>query len=260
MVPPVLSDHRIRPLTLGMIVIENKQIYDEKFADVYDDIYPVHAVYSDFGKQLHDLISERRPGAATLLDVACGTGEHLVQLREHFDDVAGLDLSGPMVRIAQQKLPGVPVQVADMRDFALDRTFDVVVCMSSSVGYLPSVEGLASAVSTMVRHVAPDGVLVVEPWVFREDWNGGDLVHATFHSGKRTVTRMGQWTTRDGHSCVRMHYLVGEPDNVRHFVNEQELSLFSREEYFAAFDAADCTWEHREGGFSGRGVFIARPA
>ncbi|MFD8801879.1 class I SAM-dependent DNA methyltransferase [Streptomyces atroolivaceus] len=239
-----------------MIVIENEQIYDEKFADVYDDIYPVRADYSDFAQQIHDLVAERRPGAATLLDVACGTGEHLVRLREHFD-VTGIDLSAPMVRVAQKKLPAVPVHVADMRDFDLGRTFDAVVCMYSSVGYLPSVEGLFASVSTMVKHVAPGGVLVVEPWVFEEDWNGGDLVHATFQSGDRTVTRMGQWTTQDGHSCVEMHYLVGEPQSVRHFVNKQELSLFTRKEYFAAFDAAECTWEYLTDGFSGRGVFVA---
>lgn len=240
-----------------MTAIYKEHIYDEQFVDVYDDIYPVREDYAEFAKQIHKLALQHNPDAVTLLDVACGTGEHLVHLRDHFD-VVGFDISFPMVRAARRKLGEDAVHQADMRDFELGAQFDVVTCMYSSVGYLPSVDGLYSSIARMVAHLAPGGVLIVEPWVFRENWNGGDLATATFRSDNRTVTRMGQWrTTPDGRSCVEMHYLVAESGSVRHFVNEQELSLFTRAEYFGAFDAAGCAWEYLPDGYAGKSVFVA---
>lgn len=255
----VADPHLSRPYLLDpnqVIAIYNEQIYDEQFAEVYDDIYPVREDYSEFAKHIHKLAIQYCPDATTLLDVACGTGEHLAHLRDHFE-VTGFDLSEPMVRVARSKLKDGSVHQADMRNFDLGKRFDVVSCMYSSVGYLPSVEDLYSSVSRMVDHTARGGVLIVEPWVFQEDWNGGDLATATYRSDQRTVTRMGQWKTQDGRSSVEMHYLVAEAGRVRHFVNDQELSLFSRADYHGAFDSADCKWEYLPDGYAGKSVFIA---
>ena len=49
-------------------------------AHIYDAVYS----FKDYGAEsarIHTLIEERSPGASTLLDVACGTGKHLEQLR-----------------------------------------------------------------------------------------------------------------------------------------------------------------------------------
>ena len=56
--------------------------------------------------ELHALIRARRPGAASLLDVACGTGAHLEHLHRHYE-VAGVDMSRSMLEVARNRLPGV---------------------------------------------------------------------------------------------------------------------------------------------------------
>jgi SAM-dependent methyltransferase len=231
-------------------------MYEEDFAHVYDGIYRRHKNYAGEADRIRELALEYRPEASSLLDVGCGTGEHLAHLRRHFD-VAGVDLASSMIRIASAKLPGVPLLQDDMRTFGLDRTFDVVCSMYSSVGYLASADDLFTAVKNMAHHLRPGGVLIVEPWILREDWNGGDLVEAGFENEGGKVVRMGRWTTRDGRSHVEMHYLVATgSDPVRHFVDEQELSLFSREEYETAFRSAGCAVEYRPDGYADRGVFI----
>jgi len=231
-------------------------VYDEKFADVYDDVYRCHMDYELLARRIRELALESSPAATSLLDVACGTGEHLAHLREHFT-VTGMDLAEPMLRVAREKLPDVPLSQGDMRTFDLGAKFDVITCMYASVAYLDDLDDLHAAARAMAAHLAPGGVMVVEPWVFREDWDGGHLVDATFRAPTRTVTRMGRWTTRDGRSHVDMHYLVGEDGGVRHFTDVQSLKLFSRAEYEGAFEAAGCKARYLPNAYADRQVFLA---
>lgn len=62
-----------------------------KSARFYDALYSWKD-YDGETAHLHELIQERMPGANTLLDVACGPGKHLENLRSHYD-VEGLELA-----------------------------------------------------------------------------------------------------------------------------------------------------------------------
>jgi SAM-dependent methyltransferase len=55
-------------------------------------------------------------------------------------------------------------------DVALDRSFDAVVCLFSSIGSLTSTEELDEAVGAMSRHLNPGGVLIVDGWI-RPDYD-----------------------------------------------------------------------------------------
>ncbi len=66
----------------------------DKSARIYDLLY-VGAGIKDYHAEtaeLDRLIKESCPTARTLLDVACGTGAHLAQLRDRYE-VEGADLS-----------------------------------------------------------------------------------------------------------------------------------------------------------------------
>jgi len=52
--------------------------------------------YAAEAAYLHAIVDERRPGAQSLLDVACGTGRHLVEFDLRFDQVAGLERAPAM--------------------------------------------------------------------------------------------------------------------------------------------------------------------
>src|SRR5215210_219183 len=137
-------------------------------AELYDAIYSFKDYRAEVEK-LHALIQERVPEAATLLDVACGTGKHLELLAANYE-VEGLDLDASLLRIARERLPDVPLHEADMTDFDLGRRFDAVVCLFSSIGYVKTRKRLESTAATLASHLAPGGVLVVEPWLLPEAW------------------------------------------------------------------------------------------
>ena len=124
----------------------------------YDLIYG----FKDYHREaefLRILIERVAPGARTLLDVACGTGKHLRYLSGYH--VEGLDLNSNFLEIARCKLPEVRFYLADMRDFKLGKTYDVITCLFSSIGYLLEDADVVSALSCFRRHLAPEGVALV---------------------------------------------------------------------------------------------------
>src|SRR5262249_12368424 len=119
-------------------------------------------------------IRKEHPTAHSILDVACGTGEHAKLLSTEFE-VDGIDLEPRFVEIARRKGPTGTFSVADMRSFELKKKYDVVQCLFSSIGYLTQGDDVVRALECFARHMAKDGIIVVEPWFAPEDWRVGVL-------------------------------------------------------------------------------------
>src|SRR6201996_9757007 len=121
---------------------------------------------------VHDLIRQRRliePGrgrAATLLDVACGTGAIAASLARGDQggyQVSGLDISPGMLAVARAKLPaGTPLYQADMTSFRLGARFDAIVCAYQGINHLLSFPAWESFFACAARHLNPGGVLVFD--------------------------------------------------------------------------------------------------
>lgn len=206
-------------------------------AALYDRIYGDKA-FADEAATIRRIVVEAHPTARTLLDVGCGTGGHLQHLRDSFT-VEGLDLSTDMLDVARKKLGDVPLHTGDMRSFALARRFDAIICMFSAIGYVRSVAELEAAIANMARHLAPSGVLVVEPWFTPEQW-GPSRIHGglVVDTDELKVARLVVPSSRDRFSVTPMHHLVATKHGVEHFVETHELFLAERGELEHAFQAA----------------------
>ncbi|NND76072.1 MAG: class I SAM-dependent methyltransferase [Ilumatobacter sp.] len=230
----------------------------ERTAEIYD-LLNAHTGkdYAAEAARVVELIEERNPAARTLLDVACGTGRHLDHFQERFD-VVGLEPAAPMRELAHASLPDVTVVDGDMRTFELDARFDAVTCLFSAVGYMLTADDLHAAIATMARHLAPGGVLVVEPWFHPGAWIDGHVLADAANAPGLAVTRLGR-STRDGTmSRFDFHFVVGRADGVEQFVEPHELRLWTAAEYAGAFTAAGLDVDHDEPGLIGRGLFIGR--
>ena len=132
----------------------------ESISAWYDHIFPVDPATVRF------LAERARPGSR-VLDLACGTGGHALELARLGRRVTGVDLDEAMIRLAQAKasgVPGVEFQVLDMRQAGrrLEAGFDLVFCIGNSIVHLDSEEAIAGVLADCRRLLDPRGALVVQ--------------------------------------------------------------------------------------------------
>lgn len=231
-------------------------------AHVYDLIYEgAGKDYAAEAAGLRDLIKAHNPNARSLLDVACGTGGHLLHLRQWFD-VAGLDIEADMLAEARRKLPDVALIQADMRSFQLRRQFHAIVCLFSSIGYMRSTEELSAAVQRMADQLPAGGVLIVDGWIRPDQWIEPGTIHAEAGRGQGiAAARVGRSRREDNRTYLELHHLVGTPEGVEYLVDHHELTLFEPQEYEEAFLRAGLAVEVIPSPLRGRDRYVAvRPA
>ncbi|MET0415215.1 MAG: class I SAM-dependent methyltransferase, partial [Actinoplanes sp.] len=213
--------------------------------------------YESEARGVAELIRERRPGAASLLDVACGTGEHLRHFDNMFDHVEGLELSADMIAAGQGRSPWLSMHQGDMRAFDLGRRFDAVTCLFSSIGHVPTPAELDATLARFADHLNPGGVVIVEPWWFPETFADGYVTGDVIHADGRVIGRVSHSTREGTTSRVSAHFTVADAESgLRHFTEDLFITLFTREQYEDAFRRAGGAVEYVTGGPAGRGLFL----
>ncbi len=225
-------------------------------AELYDAIYHFKN-YARECERIRALIADAVPGARTILDVACGTGEHAKFLKEHYA-IDGVDLNENYLRAARLKNPAGRYTRADMIDFDLAPTYDAVTCLFSAIGYVRTADRMQRAIASMARHVKPGGVLIVEPWLTPNDWKpGASHIHGG-EIGADKVCRMSHSGREGNLSVLLLHYLRSRPDGIEHYSERHELGLFTRDEMTRAFESANMQVRYDAEGLMGRGLYLAQ--
>lgn len=225
-------------------------------ADLYDAIYAFKD-YGDEVSKIRQLLAREHPSAKSILDVGCGTGEHARLLSADFR-VDGIDVEPKFVAIAQAKNPAGTFSVADMRSFQLSQQYDVVLCLFSSIGYLLTAEEIIAALTRFRTHLAPGGVVLVEPWIAPAEAKTGRLHMITVDQPALKVCRMSVSQREGDVSIVHFYYLIATSEGVRQAEEVHRLALVPTEQMMSYFAAAGLHAEFDPVGLLGRGLFIAR--
>jgi len=228
-------------------------------AQLYDLIYTEMKDYRDEAAKVAELVRSHLPKARCLLDVACGTGEHARYLSQIHDfQVDGIDIEPAFVDIARQKNPGGVFECADMLDFNMEDRYDAVLCLFSSIGYVRDQSKLARAIESMLKHVAPDGLLIVEPWFEPGSMQDGRSMCVTAEGDGTTIARMSHTSIVGRISRLQFEYVIGDSNGLRRASEVHELGMFTRSEMMEAFGAAGVEVEFEEGGLARRGLYVAK--
>jgi SAM-dependent methyltransferase len=229
-------------------------------AEFYDLIYATFKDYPAEAGQIASLLRRLNPACRTLLDVACGTGEHARLLANAGFIVDGLDLDAVFVRLARQKHPSGRFFEADMGTFRLPYRYDAVICLFSSIGYLRTLDRVNEALTSFREHLAPGGVVVVEPWFAPGVLEHGRVVHNTGEAGGIRVTRRSRVEVAGRLSRLHFDYEINDRSGTRRASEVHELGLFTTAELMEAFRRAGLEANYDPDGLTDRGLYVARIA
>ncbi|MBN1206415.1 MAG: class I SAM-dependent methyltransferase [Myxococcaceae bacterium] len=159
----------------------------DTIADVYDVLWGEVSTRRYLTAVLGWLRDAAAPGA-TVLDLACGTGQLAAALRQHHFDVAGIDVSPAMIARARTRVPDARFEVGDLTALPFPpASFDAAVSLFDSLNHLTPSE-FPVALAESARVLRPGGVLLFDLNTdegFRARWKGSsaevrdDLVCAT---------------------------------------------------------------------------------
>lgn len=97
-----------------------------------------------------------------LLDMGCGRGRHARCFTELGLEVTGIDQSSESIAAARVEVPGVDFRVHDMREALTAASFDVVVCLFTSLGYSADRMDDLRAVRAAAHVLKPGGHFVLD--------------------------------------------------------------------------------------------------
>jgi SAM-dependent methyltransferase len=128
----------------------------------------------------------------SVLDIACGTGPHLIRLGERGYAMSGLDLSPQNIDFLRERAAGKGLEtdllVADMTRFKLKRPVDAAICMQDSQGHLLTNEALLGHLRCVARSLKKGGLYVFDRYMC-SSWTD--------------PARRWSWTRRRGRATVR---------------------------------------------------------
>jgi SAM-dependent methyltransferase len=104
-----------------------------------------------------------------VLDAACGTGQHAIALAKAGVEVSGADLSGEMIRVAQEnaRKAGTPILFEAAGFGSLTTTFgvgkfDAVFCLGNSLPHVLTSKGLSETLDDFRGCLKPGGLLLIQ--------------------------------------------------------------------------------------------------
>lgn len=158
----------------------------------YYDIFYADKPYAEEAAFVHDCLQRFSSSATSrLLELACGTGTHAMELEKLGYQVVATDYSEDMLACARQKAEArgsaVDFRWQDMRALDIaENPFDAVICLFDSIGYVQTNEALMEVLKGVHRHLRSEGLFVFEFW------------HAAAMLRNHEPVRIRRWSTPEG--------------------------------------------------------------
>ena len=134
---------------------------DDEAAALYDLVYERYdddlSLYEEFARR----------GETPALELGAGSGRVALHLARAGFDIVALDSSRHMLARLEAALDDatrrrVRVVEADMRDFDLGETFDLVYCALDTFEHLLTTDDQLATLRCVARHLSPGGIFVAE--------------------------------------------------------------------------------------------------
>lgn len=144
-------------------------VFGDLYSNAYDNLY----AGKDYGAEC-DMIEGLAaqilgPGPYRLLDLGCGTGNHVLPMAARGHGVTGVDRSLPMLARAKDKASRLGLEIpfveADIRHVALGgKPFDLALMMFAVLGYQTTNADALAALKAARSHLRLGGAFIFDVW------------------------------------------------------------------------------------------------
>ena len=205
--------------------------YVGRHAELYDIFY-ADKPYDKEAAFVHRCLQQYSVGTPhRVLELACGTGSHALELEKKGYKILATDYSTDMLACARRKAAQVLSEVAfchyDMRTLDLPyEPFDAVICLFDSVGYVATNEALEQVLKGVRRHLRPNGLFVFEFWHAAAMLRHYEPLRVRrFNTPEGEVLRISETTLDYAKQLSRVTYIVYELRSDGTYTNFQEAQI-----------------------------------
>ncbi|OPX96510.1 MAG: dTDP-3-amino-3,4,6-trideoxy-alpha-D-glucopyranose [Syntrophorhabdus sp. PtaB.Bin027] len=211
------------------------------YALIYDILYQDknYKKESRFVSELIKQYSLKSPKELKIIDLACGTGQHIIELSKLGYKVEGSDPSEEMIKIAKQKNKETNLNIEYYNESfqtseRIKKKYDVILLLFSSINYLIKYEDITTSLKNFTSLLNEGGILIFD------FWNGNAVIRDYFplkvkraYKRKKQVIRISE-TTLDlisQVSNVKFHFIVVDDGIiVNEFDEEHQIRYFFLQE------------------------------
>lgn len=173
-------------------------------ADLYDYVAPYRE-----RPDIAFFVEAAMEASGPVLEVGCGTGRIIIPTARAGVAITGIDLSTHMLNTCRQRVLQeaqdvqnlIKLQQADMRDFNLGQTFNLITLPFRPFQLLTTVEDQIACLNTIHRHLTPGGHLIL-------DLFNPALDYITRDNIGQEMGEEPPFVTIDGRSVVRRHKIT----------------------------------------------------
>ncbi len=174
----------------------------------------------------------------SVLDVACGTGLHVIALRKLGVDATGVDLSDSMIQKARANSRANSVEarfitssMTNLRD-TIRNEFDAVLCLGNSIPHLLNKRDLIGALGSFASVLKPDGLLLLQLLNYKRILASGNRIVGIHSDGDLEFVRFYDFLD----TFVRFNILEIDHsgESISHRLHSTKLYPYSSDELIEA--------------------------
>ncbi len=189
-------------------------IYDGRHAELYDLFYGAKP-YAAEASYLHDVFQRlsTRP-IRRILDIACGTASHALELERLGYDVVGSDVSEDMLDRAREKArkadSRIRLERQDMRSLDVGSgPFDAVLCLFDAIGHVQPTAAIKQTFRAVRRHLQEGGFFVLEFWHAAAMASRHDQLRVRrFATDRGEILRLSETTVDHALQCATVQHAI----------------------------------------------------
>ena len=136
-----------------------------------------------------------------------------------------------------------------MLDFKLTDKYNVITCLFGSINYMMKKEDLLQVTKTMASHLLPGGILILEPFITKDQYKAGSTFARFVDKPDLKIARM-HINKREGDVAIwDLYHLLIQNGAIQHFIEKHRLGLYLKEDYVEAITSSNLELQFYENSF-----------